>query len=432
MTLELSYPEFKDRPTKAPHHSRGGYYKNWLDQYSDSQATQATKYGPDQDNQSENENDNDNDNDNANENEKDGGQVVEPEAEGDDEDMPHIDPLLRANSQPVSDAALRRKRAKAGKQKVVLEEEEEEEEEQQEVASTEMEDIQILELHSHNPIISYRGRVFEGQWAEVIGTEVVLANREEGNENPLPALRNLPGDVDLLGACCSRLLTTEKVLKPRVAEEDELSRIRKEWNIKIPPGKDRTGERAHQIRFLERLMALKKKKGQTDDVTVYALDGAGKDFNDKKGPDFKPRKRRSAVGAGVLGDSSGQASKMRERAQARRRVAGQNPRARRAGRGALVAGSSPGHGSSVLSTPTPSHWDDLSTREDEEAEREEGENLDEDDDGDGDGDEESDGDGENYNDGDSDEQEGTVDGMDDDGNEGDYDEDADEDVTMEG
>lgn len=256
MTIELSYPEFKDRATRGPHHSRGGYYKNWMDQSTAFPRTAvAGAKGDEEGSQSD---DDDEDNDDGEPEGQDGGD------EGDDDDGPPLDPELLAASKSME---TERRAAKKGKD----DGDDDEEEEEAEV----LEDIQILELHSANPIISYRGRVFEGQWAEVIGTEAILARHDKGK--PLPALRNLADKVDVLAASSSRIMTTEKVLKPKVAEEDTLAPIKEEWNIRVPRGKDKTGERALQANFLENLIALKKKKGQTDQVTVYATDGAGKD-----------------------------------------------------------------------------------------------------------------------------------------------------------
>lgn len=153
-------------------------------------------------------------------------------------------------------------------------------------------DIQILDLHSDKPYISYRGRVFEGEWAEVMGTELILAQHDQ-NDN-LAVLRHLAHGVDLLAASSSRIITKERIPKLKETRDDDLAEIKHECNIKVPAGKDRSGERARQARFLENLMALKKKKGQEDQVTIYATNTAGQDFEDNKDPDQKPPKK-SAV-----------------------------------------------------------------------------------------------------------------------------------------
>ncbi|KAM5352533.1 hypothetical protein ACJ41O_005255 [Fusarium nematophilum] len=334
LTIELSYPEFKDRQSRVPHHSRGGYYKNWLD-HNPSQLRGT--HGP------EGHGDNDDENDNE--------PLPEPEA---DDDEPDIDPELHNidKGKGVDTGDVR---------------------EDGDKTQEETEDIQILELHSKNPIIAYKGRVFEGQWAEIIGTETIFAMRD--GENPLPALRHLDGNVDFLAACASRIITKENVLKPKVSKEDPLAAIREEWNIRIPVGKDRSGERAQQTRFLENLIALKKKKGEIDQVTVWAKDGEGKDFKDNRDPDYKPRRRRR-----MLNEDGEEVIPKREQRRASGRRGGR-PRGR--GRGRRVTATSIAVSSSRtrdlsspvregnLSTPTPGRWKDLDDREDDDMDEDE-------------------------------------------------------------
>ncbi|KAK7431715.1 hypothetical protein QQZ08_001652 [Neonectria magnoliae] len=341
LTLELSYPEFKDRQSRVVHHSRGGYYKNWLDQ-NPSQIKESSQL----------ENDGDNENDNDDE------PLPEPEA---DDDELEIDPGLIDKGKGVD-----RGEPGAGHNNDKAQEDDE---------STE--DIQILELHSANPIISYKGRVFEGEWAEVIGTEAIFANYDK--ENPLPVLRHLEKNIDLLAASASRILTTEKVLKPKIHSKDPLAAIREEWNIRIPVGKDRTGERAQQTRFLENLIALKKKKGETDRVTVYAKDGEGKDFKDDRDPDYKPRRRRR-----LFNEDGEEVIPVRERRRAGRRRIGRPRGPGGRGRGGAAATMTPAPnisgttaGADVLSIPTPGRWDELYERDEEEDDDEDDEEGDE-------------------------------------------------------
>lgn len=117
---------------------------------------------------------------------------------------------------------------------------------------------------------------------------------------------------------------------------------------------------------MENLIALKKKKGQTDQVTVYANAGEGKDFNDRKGPDFKPRRRKVTTGGNGADDEASQRSTPARRSGRRGgRPRGSRARATRARR---VADSRVEDGYSydpgMLSTPTPSHWGQLPKRED--------------------------------------------------------------------
>lgn len=215
-----------------------------------------------------------------------------PAAEAEDDDNMDIDPSLM-NQTYEMDADRREQE----KQKAAAEKERQKrkrpsggDKDADEAVLQPIQDIQILDLHSERPFISYRGRVFEGEWAEVVGTELILADHNDKNRG-LPALRTMPGDVDLLAASCSRILTTEKALKPKNPEEDPLADVRKEWLISIPPGVDKSGERAQQASFLEKLIALKLKKGEKDQVTVYAKEAIGKNFKDHRDPTSRRRMR---------------------------------------------------------------------------------------------------------------------------------------------
>lgn len=227
-------------------------------------------------------------------------------------------------------------------------------------------EVQILELHSDHPLIAYRGRLFEGEWAEILGTETLLTRHDD--QNPLPRLRPVPGNIDILGAVSSRIVTKEKIAKARQKDHDPLAATRELWNIHIPVGKDRKGERRQQGRFLENLMALKKLKGQTDNVTVYALDGKGKDFDDTKDPDYKPRRKRVSAAGWATGTAT-PSEAGGSRARGSRRARGR-PRGGRPAGGMVAAGRGKKGASSAgpVSTPTPARWEDLDEEgEDDEA-----------------------------------------------------------------
>lgn len=146
------------------------------------------------------------------------------------------------------------------------------------------EEIQILELHSKEPIVSYRNHVFRGTWSENIGTEMIFATHD-GNA-PLPALRHLPQNVDLLAASASRINFQEATLRPRETgripdgigfggidlQEDIPERYRRNGGIYVHIGGDKSGQRQPQAHFLEDLIALKRKRGETDEVTVQPLE----------------------------------------------------------------------------------------------------------------------------------------------------------------
>ncbi|OHE94139.1 hypothetical protein CORC01_10596 [Colletotrichum orchidophilum] len=213
-------------------------------------------------------------------------------------------------------------------------------------------EIQILDLHSNKPMFAYKGKIFEGQWSRNLGTEVIFAEHE--HEDPIPALRHLPGGVDMLAASWSRINTTEKRLEPKheaAAKDDPLEDIRRQHGIHIPITADKTGERKRQTRFLENLMALKVKRGEKDEVTVYAhaapkpmTEGTNSRRKRRKPlPDGMPKKRRGR-GGGVRGRGGPSALGM---------VPEQNER--QDSSVAEAAASRDG----ALSTPTPTTWANL-------------------------------------------------------------------------
>ncbi|PHH51921.1 hypothetical protein CFIMG_006107RA [Ceratocystis fimbriata CBS 114723] len=180
-------------------------------------------------------------------------------------------------------------------------------------------EVQILELHSKTPIIAYRGRIFEGQWAENSGTEMIFAAQggaecddTDGSES-LPRIDTLPGGIDLLAASSARILTTERKIQPRL--DTNLDEVKSQLGIRVVAGRDLNGDRRKQAAFLENLMAVKRIKGEADSVPVFARPPINKSFRDDRDPDWKPRRRklgpvkaiprmgRTVVMGGAVGDS---------------------------------------------------------------------------------------------------------------------------------
>ncbi|KAK4247876.1 hypothetical protein C7999DRAFT_40865 [Corynascus novoguineensis] len=145
------------------------------------------------------------------------------------------------------------------------------------------EEIQILELHSKEPIISYRNHVFRGSWCENIGTEMIFTPHDD--DAPLPALRHLPQNMDLIAASATRINCREATLVPKeqdmqegmflgfgYSEEDIPERYKRNGGVYVHIGGDKTGQRQPQAHFLEDLITLKRKRGETDEVTIQPLE----------------------------------------------------------------------------------------------------------------------------------------------------------------
>ncbi|KAL2130948.1 hypothetical protein VTI74DRAFT_5731 [Chaetomium olivicolor] len=146
------------------------------------------------------------------------------------------------------------------------------------------EQIQILELHSKEPIVSYRNHVFRGSWCENIGTEMIFTPHDDNT--PLPALRHLNQNIDLIAASATRINFQEATLTPKerntgpgnlflgvaYCEEDIPERYKRNGGIYVHIGGDKSGQRQPQAHFLEDLIELKRKRGETDEVTVQPLE----------------------------------------------------------------------------------------------------------------------------------------------------------------
>jgi hypothetical protein len=141
--------------------------------------------------------------------------------------------------------------------------------------------IQILDLHSENPIISYKGHTFSCNWAENISTELLFTAHDQ--ENLLPTLRSLPDNVDLLAASSARLISTPVRLSPKQEAQNDPTLQDSDSDCElyhaletdkteptIPIGREVSKSRKEQADFLEKMMDIKQQKGEDDAVTIIA------------------------------------------------------------------------------------------------------------------------------------------------------------------
>ncbi|KAK3365503.1 hypothetical protein B0T24DRAFT_635989 [Lasiosphaeria ovina] len=263
-----------------------------------------------------------------------------------------------------------------------------------------VDEIQILDLHSAEPIISYRNHVFRGSWVENIGTEMIFTPHED---NPaLPLLRRLNQNIDLLAASASRINFKEAILVPKNVgvsreqepareeyerDEDIPERYRQNGGIYVHIGGDKSGQRQPQAHFLEDLITLKRKRGEKDEVTIQSVetrqnrlmveDEEEERRRNKLRADhmrmlaFRERKKDetgAAIGAatGAVASAAPAAEGSyipRQKAMKGRRGPGSRPRTRRAVliRRDSVTGDhrSPSTARVDESTPTPARWSDL-------------------------------------------------------------------------
>ena len=142
--------------------------------------------------------------------------------------------------------------------------------------------IQILDLHTQNPLISYQNQLYSCQWTSTLGTDILLT--APAPNFPHPVLREKP-NVSVLATSSIKLMgrPAQLVSRIRAEEADSTSTPAPDTPIasaqptnpenptpvKIPLGAAPTRARQTQASFLERLMAIKAKKGEKDSVTIY-------------------------------------------------------------------------------------------------------------------------------------------------------------------
>ncbi|KAK4104409.1 hypothetical protein N658DRAFT_418575 [Parathielavia hyrcaniae] len=248
------------------------------------------------------------------------------------------------------------------------------------------EEIQVLELHSKEPIVSYRNHVFRGSWCENIGTEMIFTPHDD--RAPLPVLRHLPQNMDLVAASATRINFREAAFVPKDrdsmadriflgfgwSEEDIPQRYKRNNGIYVHVGGDKSGQRQPQAHFLEDLIALKRKRGETDEVTIQPLETRQ---NKLMIEDEEEERRRRKLLLDNARNIRWRDKRRVERELGLRspertyvpRVGGRGRWPKRARRAALIrrdSGAISRYGPRTAerlpsaSTPTPAHWGDLS------------------------------------------------------------------------
>ena len=138
--------------------------------------------------------------------------------------------------------------------------------------------VQILDLHTHNPLISYRNQLYSCEWTSTLGTDVILTAPQP--DFPHPILREKP-NVFVLATSSIKLMGQPVQIASRqgneagapastLAHETPPTDPAEPPPVKIPLGETPSRARQNQANFLERLIAIKAKKGERDNVTVYS------------------------------------------------------------------------------------------------------------------------------------------------------------------
>ncbi|KAJ5668767.1 hypothetical protein N7462_009837 [Penicillium macrosclerotiorum] len=173
------------------------------------------------------------------------------------------------------------------------------------VASTESEPlsaerIQILGLHTCNPIVSYHNQIFSCAWADQIGTELVFAhpNSLPDTDHTLPAPLRQGLAFELLAANSVKILgrkanitsnsapalvqgpdsTSDPSSVPAGAGDPSASQAPGFGSVPRRPGMT-----SHQAQFIHRLQKIKADKGETDTVRTAFSGRRNVNFADRLG-----------------------------------------------------------------------------------------------------------------------------------------------------
>ena len=155
-----------------------------------------------------------------------------------------------------------------------------------ETSTTTTSDIQILDLHGYNPIISYQNQIYSCTWSDMIGTNMFFSRHDD--DLGLQPLRSID-TYDLLGISRIKLvaqkakMTVQKDSKKRARAVDDEGRTVAEASedeeiVHMPAGKSLGNLRftnakinadiRRQAKFLEKFMDIKRSKGETDNVRM--------------------------------------------------------------------------------------------------------------------------------------------------------------------
>lgn len=140
--------------------------------------------------------------------------------------------------------------------------------------------IQILDLHTSNPIISYHNQMFSCSWADQIGTELLFASpdaeTDPGNHFPQPLHRG--PSYELVAANSVKILGRKAQLAPSAGPAqgqgpaEGPSTTRSTVDPATSQGAEplgvprRPAAPPHQAQFLYRLQQIKNAKGEGDTV----------------------------------------------------------------------------------------------------------------------------------------------------------------------
>ncbi|KAL4885360.1 hypothetical protein BJY04DRAFT_146679 [Aspergillus karnatakaensis] len=154
--------------------------------------------------------------------------------------------------------------------------------------------VQILGLHTRNPVISYQNQIFSGSWADQLGTELffarpVVPGSEPDDPESTPAqitpLRHT-NDYDLIAANSVKVLARKANLisssGSAVATDQREASSAATSTLETSTVAYKPEHQSNQARFLDRLKDIKRQKGERDTVrTVFSTHRRNQNLEDR-------------------------------------------------------------------------------------------------------------------------------------------------------
>ncbi|KAJ5172361.1 Transcription factor TFIIIC tau55-like protein [Penicillium capsulatum] len=140
--------------------------------------------------------------------------------------------------------------------------------------------VQVLGLHTNNPIVSYQNQIFSCSWADQIGTELVFSHPQTDSTTDhifTPPLHQGPA-FELLAANNVKILGRKANITSNAGlglAQENTTEINSDDPVpaalssqtSAPGGIPRRAvPPTHQAQFIQRLQSLKNEKGETDTV----------------------------------------------------------------------------------------------------------------------------------------------------------------------
>ena len=166
-----------------------------------------------------------------------------------------------------------------------------------------------MDLASLNPIISYRGQYFTSTWSDMIGTNMFFCEPSHDSEASSPLLQGdgftLEGTSRIKLIAQKAKITAKPGRKKRSHAQEDVEDMASEGSDEEPvpmTGKALGTLRSNnprlnmeirtQAKFLERLMDIKRKKGETDNVrTAFPFASSSKPDRSTPATSNMPRTR---------------------------------------------------------------------------------------------------------------------------------------------